>query len=405
MGDGSVPPHILVLCRSHLSRDARVLRQVEALREVGTVSCAAFSPSGLETGSFHRLGEDNTVLGWPPLARKALTLTHGAMLRLQRIAGAHEAAYWGPVQRHARRMLRRVKADLIVANDVDTLPLAFAIAGPTTRVLFDAHEFHPGQHAGDDARTVRARRAVTHLCRRFVPKVHHFITVSDAVAEAYHDLTGVHPTVITNAPAYRELRPVHASEGPIRLVHHGGAFPQRDSAALMTLMDLLGPGFELHLYMVGDSAVLDRLRHMAAARTNVFMHDPVPPTDVPAIINGYDIGVHRLPPGPPNHEFALPNKLFDFVQARLAIAVSPNRAMATLVREHGLGVVAASHDVASLADVMRPLSREEILRFKQRAHEKAHELSATANMSRLVGIAQQLLGHTPVNTSTSASHG
>jgi glycosyltransferase involved in cell wall biosynthesis len=385
-------PHILILCHSELRDDARLMRQIAALREVGVVSTAAFSPSGLETGTFHELGADTTILGLPPLMRKLTTATWGVCERMFRSTGSYEALYWSPALRHAKRRLRGSKADLIVANDISTLPLAFAIAGTGTPVLFDAHEYHPGQHRGDSPRARHALRASEQLCRKFMPLAAHCLTVSDAVAEAYAQLVGIRPTVVTNAPKYEELSPSGPTPGRIRLVHHGGVFPQRGVAELLQMMDALGPAYELHLYLMGrggaDHTAFER---MASQRGNVFMHAPVSPADVPRTIGQYDIGIHRLPPGIPNYEYALPNKLFDYIQARLAIVVSPSRAMSELVQRHQLGVVASGHLAEDLAAAVRSLTPERIAAFKQNAHERAYELSSAGNMAVLVRIARELL--------------
>ncbi|MGV3638633.1 MAG: hypothetical protein ACO1NQ_13415, partial [Flavobacteriales bacterium] len=131
---------------------------------------------------------------------------------------------------------------------------------------------------------------------------------------------------------------------------------------------------------------------LARERANVFMHAPVPPAEVPRTIGQYDIGIHRLPPGIPNYEYALPNKLFDYIQARLAIVVSPSRSMGELVRRYDLGVVAAGHLAEDLAAAVRSLTPERIAACKRNAHQWAYGLSSAGNTARLVDIAQRLVG-------------
>ena len=45
-------------------------------------------------------------------------------------------------------------------------------------------------------------------------------------------------------------------------------------------------------------------------------------------LNAHDVGVYVLPPVSFNHLWALPNKVFDFVQGRLALVVGPSPEMA-----------------------------------------------------------------------------
>src|SRR5699024_12280331 len=87
----------------------------------------------------------------------------------------------------------------------------------------------------------------------------------------------------------------------------------------------------------------------------VRVHDAVPYGELHAVLNGYDVGVFVCPPTTFNLANALPNKVFHFVQARLALVVSPTPEMRDLVADHDLGAVTAGFDVADLARTLRAL--------------------------------------------------
>jgi hypothetical protein len=89
---------------------------------------------------------------------------------------------------------------------------------------------------------------------------------------------------------------------------------------------------------------------------------------------------------------ALPNKFFEFVQARLAVAIGPSPEMATLVRRHGFGIVAGSFEPRELAQCIAALAPADLLAMKQRADAASRELNAArvsqvflAEVARLVG--------------------
>ena len=97
-------------------------------------------------------------------------------------------------------------------------------------------------------------------------------------------------------------------------------------------------------------------------------------------IASYDVGVYVLPPSGFNTEYALPNKFFDFVQARLGVIVGPNPEMAALVREHDLGAVTAGYDATNLTAVLDRLDPAEVARWKAGADDAARELAAENQM-------------------------
>ena len=108
-------------------------------------------------------------------------------------------------------------------------------------------------------------------------------------------------------------------------------------------------------------------------------------------INGYDIGVFLIPPVNFNYANTLPNKLFDFIQARLGIAIGPTPEMAAIVNEHQNGVVAENFDPKALADKLNALSQEDIIRFKKNSGAAAKVLNAEKNEVILHGIVEKIL--------------
>lgn len=388
--------HVLILSYSDLTRDARVLRQINELRKAYIVSTAAIKASGLESGTYTRMFPDETIhLDFPTLLRKASSaFILGRKAFTQRVK-AHERNYWTANRKRTLSALVKVPAQLIIANDIDTLPLALRLAKqkePRAKVVFDAHEYSPGQCEGE-ARWERTVQPLNnYLCKTYMPEADRCFTVSPRIAEAYGILTGVTPALLTNSPQYVDIAPSDHPRDPVELIHHGGASSYRHTHELIRMMDLLGPGYCLNLFLLPSDEVYNALIKKACdERPNVVLNGPLPPRDIVNVINAFDIGIHHLLPSSFNHINALPNKLFDFVQARLAIAVSPTPAMAQLVTENKLGVVAKDYSFEALADAIRSMDRERITQCKLAADACARALSSEGNMLLLSRTVSDLL--------------
>ncbi|MBR5016897.1 MAG: capsular biosynthesis protein, partial [Spirochaetia bacterium] len=91
------------------------------------------------------------------------------------------------------------------------------------------------------------------------------------------------------------------------------------------------------------------------------------------------------------YKYALPNKFFEFVQARLAIAIGDSFEMKQYVKKYDLGIAADENSAEALAKEIIKLSKDDIMRYKQNAHKYARELSAETNMVELRKIADELL--------------
>jgi hypothetical protein len=154
------------------------------------------------------------------------------------------------------------------------------------------------------------------------------------------------------------------------------------------------PHCTLDLFLVpaaDGGRYLKELTQRAGGCDRVTLRDPVAPAQRPYALNEFDVGAFCMPPINVNAEFALPNKFFDFVQARLAQAVGPAREMARLVREHDLGVVSADFGVDAFVTALRSLDRAAIDQAKRASHAAAHELSSARDVAVSDAIIERLL--------------
>lgn len=314
---------------------------------------------------------------------------------MQLLTGRFESYYWRQHRvRDAAERLSDVRADVVVANDIDTLPLALRVAGGAP-VVFDAHEYAPREFEDRISFRIFLQRYYTYLCQAYIPRTAGMMTVCESIAEAYEQDTGVRPVVVLNAPDYEPLEPAAREPGDpkIRLVHHGGAIPERKLDLMIRMMDHLDERFALDLLLVdaGAAGEIARLKHLARGDDRIRFLDPVPMRELPRFLNAYDLGVFLLPPTNFNYRYALPNKLFEFIQARLAVAVGPSPEMARVVRDVGCGVVSRDFSPEAMAEALRTLDPERIMEYKWRAHEAAARLNAGQSRAAVLELVDRAL--------------
>jgi len=125
-----------------------------------------------------------------------------------------------------------------------------------------------------------------------------------------------------------------------------------------------------------DVKYLEELQEKAADIKAVAIHDPVPYRELIETLSQSDVGVHLLAPTNFNNEHALPNKFFDFVQARLGVVIGPSPEMAKEVKRHGFGQILPDFTAESLNRCIRELTVDQVDEWKAAAHAAAYELSA-----------------------------
>lgn len=369
-------PKMLILSFSPIVGDARVLKQVARFVQDFDVTTLGYGdkPEGVvEHISMPREVRYNDLDG------KLITLK-----RYRRVYWKLSAVRW------SREALKKRRFDVIIANDVEAVPVAVSLR-PRRGVLADLHEYSPRLHDDNELWFQRITPWFDWVVRRYVTKAQAWTTVSEGLASEYERNFGFHAELVSNATPFHELEPVAVSS-PIRLVHSGAGLTNRQLHLMAEAVATADADVTLDFYLTANHpAYLEELTAYAATTDRVRVLDPVPYSELVKTLNAYDVGVFLLPPLTFNYRHALPNKLFDFVQARLGIIVGPSPEMAAYVREHGLGDVAADFTVDALRAAIERLTPEAVAEYKNNAYASAGELAGEHQVEKWGRIVDRLM--------------
>ncbi|GHD42567.1 glycosyltransferase family 1 protein [Mycetocola manganoxydans] len=355
------PTDLLIVSFSPIATDARVLKQVERFTPTYNVTTCGYGPKPEGVAEHIRIPDDVPAND-----------LNGRLITLH----LYSRAYWsiGAV-RWTKAALAGRRFDLILANDVETVPLALSLR-PKRGVHADLHEYSPRLHAEFEGWLRRIAPYYEWLCRRYVSKAQSWTTVGEGLANEYQRNFGFHPRLVTNAAPFADLTPQPVGQ-TIRLVHSGAALRKRNIHTLISAVAGSPADVTLDLYLTAnDPAYLAELRAGADASDRITLHDPVPYSELVKTLNNFDVGVHFLPPVNFNNEWALPNKMFDYVQARLGIIVGPSAEMAAYVKRFHLGDVAADFSMEALQAAIAELTADSVREYKAGSDAAALELSA-----------------------------
>lgn len=366
-------PRILCISFSDINADSRVLRQLGVLADAGDVTTLSYGAQP-EMATDH-IGIDRTLPSLPQ------TISGVLKLGLRRFQSVELEA---PAVRAGLTAIGDREFDIVVANEARALPLAFRVAG-SPRIWCDLHEWAPGERTHVFSWRVLVAPFMRWTCEQYLPKVDVSTTINDSIAAMYTKEFGVEPKIVRNAISYRsDLKASQPESEMIRLVHSGGAVPGRNIEAIVEAVDLLGDGYSLDLYLIpsreGDTYWRGLMRQIKESPRTT-LHPPVAPHELPDVLNAYDLGVFVLPPLTPNHRHMLPNKFFDFVQARLGLVFGPSVETDRLIAHHQLGVVTDGYTAADIAASIRGIGADDIVEFKMNADVAAQELSSTRDIA------------------------
>lgn len=370
---------LMIVSFSKSSSDPRLMRQIEVLREVYTVDVAGYGPAPAGVRRFHEIP-------------RRLSLWEQVVLYLARMFGLWKITAQNRKDRALASAVSGEPYDLVIANDLETLPAVFA-GKRRALVLLDAHEYSPRQFEDRLFWRLVCQKEQRMIATKYLPRLAGAFTVCEGIAGEYRREYGLESRVLTNAASYHDLQPSAVEEGRIRMVHPGTANPSRKLELMIEAFSYLDERFTLDFYLMPNHP--DYLRHLKklAGRygERIRFREPVDMCGLIPALNEYDVGFFLLPPVNFNYRHALPNKLFQFVQARLAVAIGPSPEMARLAVHHGFGVVSESFLPEDMAAKLNALTVKDLERLKSRAHDSAADLSDVPNRRLILDTVRGIL--------------
>jgi glycosyltransferase involved in cell wall biosynthesis len=269
--------------------------------------------------------------------------------------------------------LRDDERQLVIVENLELLPLSFRIKG-NARILFDAREYFPGEFERNLMWRTFVKPIQSMLLKRYLHQCDHRITVSDAIKDLYERQYDASFVTVRSTPKFVDATPEPTRNGTIRLVYHGAALPDRRLDNLIAITERLDDKFSLDMYLVGDEREIERLRALAKRSGRVRVKEPVGFQGIIPMLRQYDIGMVYYEPHSKNIEGALPNKLFEYIQARLAVFAGPSTEISKIVRDFDCGFTSRALTIDSCVEVLKSLSSDDVDRAKMNADQAARVL-------------------------------
>jgi glycosyltransferase involved in cell wall biosynthesis len=370
---------VLILSSSQLYNDPRILRQIRALRGNHVLYTCGLSASNM----------DGIEKEYPILFRpsKNQLIVKRAINFLKMKFRAYDNLTW---DNSVLKELDYRSYNIIIVNDPREMPLALALQkgkSKKAKIYFDLHEWWID---------VEPNHLINDMFLHLTDKYYHLAdihsTVCGPIAKEYSRRYRVkEPYIIKNAGPYQKFDPTIVDNNKIKLVHHGTLNKARKLETMIDMFEYLDSRFELTFYLAGTDLIYKQELIKRASKYNAIQFlPPVKFEDIVPTLNQYDIGVYIMNAPNLNHEYALPNKMFEFIQARLALAISPNVAMKALVEEYENGIVSKDYSAKSFAKRLNNLTKEDIIDFKNKSDKAARVENDEAGILTIKKIIEEL---------------
>jgi glycosyltransferase involved in cell wall biosynthesis len=355
---------VVLIALADVSRDARTLNLGRALAHAGLkVAIVASAPVDWSDPAF-------TLLRWPDPGGSALRR-------------------W----RHLLQFVRQstITGRVIGAMDFFAVHAARHIARRTrANIIYDMREFYfaLGPLEGRGLK----QSVIAWLERRFLrttPAPSVIVTSSlDADIVADHYSLRERPHVLMNTPPYRDrvastvLRDrFNIPSSDLVVLYQGAVLHGRGIAPFMRSMANMP---DVHLCIVGDGPAQRDLADEAerlGITAGVHWYGSVPYDELHAVTCSADVGLCLIEPVSKSYEYALPNKLFEYMMARIPSLVSDLPALRRQLAEAPVGVlVEPSLSTQAIVEAMErlrvPATRQAFIDHCEGIRDLAYERQA-----------------------------
>ncbi len=271
------------------------------------------------------------------------------------------------------------RADLLTANDLDTLPANFLVSRlKRIPLVYDSHEYFTEVI---ELQGRFSRKIWLAFERAIFPKLLDVTTVSNPIAEAYKKKYGVDVQVVRNLPAGRMplVEPVTRRELGVpedhKLVILQGSGINRDRGgeeAVLAMREVE----KATLLVVGGGDALPAMKELTEKEGLKDKVRFIPRQGVErlyAYTLAADLGLSLDKDLCLNMRYSLPNKIFDYIRCGTPVLASNLPEVAAVVRYYDVGMVLEEYSVPAIAAAIRKMLAEDYKRMKKENLRKAAE--------------------------------
>lgn len=276
------------------------------------------------------------------------------------------------------------KADVLVANDLDTL-YANHWAKKMKRnckLVYDSHEYFIG--VPELVSRPRVQNFWRRIEKRTLPKADKMYTVNESIAELYRKEYKREIFVVRNIA---DVQPINQNktrkelglpeDKKIVIFQGAGINIQRGAEELIDAIQLVENTI---LIFVGSGDVIEQLKQKVnqnKLEDKVLFFGKRPYAELMNFTRVSDLGVSLDKDTNVNYRFSLPNKIFDYIQAGIPLLVSDLPEIKKIVEGYEIGLVCPNHESKVIADSIKKILSDDALynQFKTNTKKASQELT------------------------------
>jgi glycosyltransferase involved in cell wall biosynthesis len=280
---------------------------------------------------------------------------------------------------------------VLVSNDLDTLPANFFVAKLRRgKLIYDSHEYFT------EVPELIGRNFIKKfwltLEKFLVPRVDAAYTVNDSLAKMYSAKYGLEFGVLRNVPdnylVEEEISVPDQFEKEGFILYQGSVNKDR---GLEDLIDLIATDRRYRLAIAGTGDMIKELQKRVREHNlheNVNFFGKIEPAKLKSLTRKAYLGLSLEKKTNLNYYYALPNKLFDYLNAGIPVLCSDFPEMKKIVENYNVGMIVDPEDKRKIKEYLELISEDDRKRkeWSENARSASRELSWEKERKKIVDI-------------------
>ena len=286
------------------------------------------------------------------------------------------------------------KADVLIANDLDTLLPNYIVSKlKSIPLIYDSHELFC--EVPELLSNPLKRKIWLWIEKAIVPKLKNCITVNESIAKIFEDKYKTKFEVVRNISASNETTIVKSrvelnlpADKKIILLQGAGINIDRGAEELMDAMEFVDNALLLIIGSGDVWRILEEKLKNKKIKEKIVLINKLPKQELLHYTLNADIGLSIDKNTNLNYYYSLPNKVFDYLQAGLPILASRLPEIEKIINHYKVGDFIENHKPESIAfKINEMLNAPSLLEeYKRNCLTAAKELSWLNEKQKLIKV-------------------
>lgn len=290
---------------------------------------------------------------------------------------------WNLIRFWIKAVTKYRKEKIFHCNDLYALPPAWFIKkfiSQDVKIVYDCHEHET------EAQIYIGKPIIKLLAKLFerimIYDADKVISVSTSIADDYVRLYDIErPKLVLNTPYYQEYKgydlfrkELGIPKDKIIFLFQGGYISGRGIDSLLNIFEILekeNPQLVLAFLVYGKGK--EELKKIVNNHNNMYWHEKVTPLVYMKYVSSADWGIYLMEDLCLNHQYALPNKIFDYALGGLPVVVSNLKEMSKFVKDNKIGYVVNPENIKETVAILKKIDSKTKTNFVQNLKNIARE--------------------------------